>query len=103
MRRAVKYFSAICASIVMPRMCLSGEFFRCGSWLVSADVSVAELIEMCGKPCSQHVFSEDDRNEYGMKVGLWTTEIWRYDRGSTAAPMIVTIVNGQIRSIERGK
>jgi len=72
-------------------------------WLVSADMSVAELLEKCGEPSSQQISTEDDRNEYGAKVGIWTTEIWRYDRGSSSAPMIVIIVNGQIRSIERGK
>ena len=70
---------------------------------MSADMSVAELLEKCGEPSSQQISTEDDRNEYGAKVGIWTTEIWRYDRGSSSAPMIVIIVNGQIRSIERGK
>jgi len=88
---------------MLPRICMSDEFFRCGRWLVSADMSVAELLENCGEPSSQQISTEDDRNEYGAKVGIWTTEIWRYDRGSSSAPMIVIIVNGQIRSIERGK
>jgi hypothetical protein len=61
------------------------------------------LLEKCGEPSSQQISTEDDRNEYGAKVGIWTTEIWRYDRGSSSAPMIVIIVNSQIRSIERGK
>jgi hypothetical protein len=42
-------------------------------------------------------------NEHGVVVGTSKTEIWRYDRGSMAAAMIVTIVDGQIQSIERGK
>ena len=100
----MKYLSAMCALVVMlPRICPSDEFFRCGNWLVSTEMSVAELLEKCGKPSSQQASTEDDRNEFGAKVGTWTTEIWRYDRGSRAAPMVVTIVNGQIRSIERGK
>ena len=93
--------AAICALLVMvPRICMSDGFFRCGSWLVSADVSVAKLLEKCGKPSSQQVSTQDVRNEYGVKVGTSTTEIWRYDRGSRASPMIVTIIDGKIQSIE---
>jgi hypothetical protein len=99
----MKYALAICALLLtLPRPSMSDESFRCGRWVVSADTSVAELLKKCGKPTSRRVSTEDDL-DYGAKVGTWTTEIWRYDRGSRAAPMIVTIVNGQIRSIERGK
>jgi Protein of unknown function (DUF2845) len=100
----MRVITTICALLVMvPRTCMSDEFFRCGSWLVSADMSVAELLKKCGKASSQQVSTQDVRNVYGVKVGTSTTEIWRYDRGSRAAPMIVTIVDGQIQSIERGK
>jgi hypothetical protein len=96
--------AAMCALLVtVPGICASDEFFRCGSWLVSADMSVADLLKKCGKPSSQEVSTQDVRNEYGVKVGTSTTEIWRYDRGSRAAPMVVTIVDGQIQSMERGK
>jgi len=94
----------ICALLVTaPGICMSDGFFRCGSWLVSADMSVAELLKKCGKASSQRVSTEDVYAEGGYKVGTTTIEIWRYDRGSRAAPMIVTIVDGQIQSIERGK
>ena len=36
-----------------------------------------------------------------MKTGETTTETWMYDRGTQAAPMVVTIVDGRIKSIER--
>lgn len=88
---------------MVPGICRSDEVFRCGSWLVSADVSVAELLRECGKPSSQEVSTQDVHNEHGVKVATSTTEVWRYDRGSQAAPMVVTIVDGQIQSIERGK
>ncbi len=82
---------------------MSDEIFRCGSWLVSVDISVPELLKKCGKPSSQQVSTADVRNEHGARVGTSTLEVWRYDRGSRAAPMIVTIVDGQIQSLERGK
>lgn len=100
-RRAVEHVIATCALLAMlPGTSMADGFFRCGHWLVSAEMPVAELLKKCGKPSSQQVSTVDDRDEYGNKVGTWTTETWRYDRGSRAAPMIVTIVNGQIRSIE---
>jgi hypothetical protein len=95
---------AICALLpLVPRIAMSDEYFRCGNWVVSADLSVAELLSKCGKPSSEKVSTEDVRNVYGAKVGTSTTQVWRYDRGSRAAAMIVTIVDGQIRSMERGK
>jgi Protein of unknown function (DUF2845) len=100
----MKVVTTIYALVVMvPGTCMSDELFRCGSWLVSADMSVAELLEKCGKPSSQQVSTQDVRNFHGVKVGTSTTEIWRYDRGSEAAPMVVTIVDGQIQSVKRGK
>jgi len=38
-----------------------------------------------------------------IKNGETTTQVWTYDRGTRAAPMVVTIVDGRIKSIERKK
>jgi hypothetical protein len=38
-----------------------------------------------------------------LKVGETLIETWTYDRGTQAAPMVVTIVDGRIKSIERQK
>jgi hypothetical protein len=35
------------------------------------------------------------------KSGETLIETWTYDRGSTASPMVVIIVDGRIKSIER--
>ena len=86
--------------VLVPRICCSDGYFRCGSWLVSADMSVTELLQKCGDPTSKQSSTEDVHNFDGAKVGTSTTEVWRYDRGSRAAPMVVTIVDGKIRSIE---
>lgn len=96
--------AALCVLLVMvPGICLADGFFRCGSSLVSADISVADLVKKCGKPTSQTASTEDVRNEHGVKVGTSTTEVWRYDRGYSAPPMIVTIVDGHVQSIGEGK
>jgi hypothetical protein len=98
--------AAICALVTMatPKSAPCDELFRCGSWLVSSQTSVAELLQKCGEPSSRQVSTEDARAHVvgggTQKVGTTTTEIWRYDRGSK---MIVTIVDGTIQSIERGK
>jgi len=100
----MKAIVTICVFLfVAPAICVADETFRCGNWLVTADISVSELLNKCGKPTSQQVSQGEVRNEHGARVGTSTTEIWRYDRGSMAAAMIVTIIDGQIQSIERGK
>jgi hypothetical protein len=89
--------------VMVPSVCMSDGFFRCGTSLVSADISVAELLKKCGKPSSKEVSTHDVWKPHGVKADTSTTEIWRYGGGSRAAPMIVTITDGQIYSIEEGK
>jgi hypothetical protein len=96
----VKFAAAKCMLLVLaPGICVSDGYFRCGASLVSADMSVDELLKKCGDPSSKQSSTEDVHIFNGEKVGTSTTEVWRYDRGSRAAPMIVTIVDGRIRSI----
>jgi hypothetical protein len=81
--------------------------FRCGSWIASPDMSVEELVEKCGEPTHKSVETVDvyARTAAGgrVKTGTSTMETWTYDRGSQSFPMVVTIVDGRIRSMERGK
>jgi hypothetical protein len=84
------------------------ENFRCGKWIANEDLSVSELLTRCGEPVSRETRVEDvlSRNfNTGLmyKSGELTIETWTYLRGSGAAPMVVTIVNGKIKSIERRK
>jgi Protein of unknown function (DUF2845) len=88
---------------VIPNIGFGDDVFRCGNSLVSPQLTVGELVEKCGKPTSQESSTQDVLNLYHVKVGVSVTEIWRYDRGSRAAPMIVTIVDGKIQTMERGK
>lgn len=83
------------------------ETFRCGQWIASKDMSVEELLDKCGEPTSKSVEVIDvyaatpagGRNW----VGKSTIETWTYDRGSQAFAMIVTIVDGVIKTMERGE
>ena len=83
------------------------ETFRCGKWIASSAMSVPELNEKCGEPTSRTSKTEDvlaRNNNVGLmtKVGETTVETWTYDRGANPA-MVVTIVDGHIKSIDRQK
>jgi hypothetical protein len=87
---------------------LADENFRCGKWIASSDMSPAELAEKCGPPTFHESRTEDvrvrNRNTGLMeKTGETRIETWTYDRGTQAPPMIVTIVDGRIKSIDRAK
>ena len=79
------------------------EPVRCGNYIVSSEATVAELQEKCGQPTTQQVTEEEIRTPAGVGVsriiGTTVTEIWTYDRGSRAFKIVVTIVDGKIKSI----
>ena len=82
------------------------EAFRCGKWIVTSEMTVGEVISRCGPPASRKSHTEDvrvrNRNTGRMmKAGQTTIETLTWDRGTRAAAMIVTVVDGAIRSIER--
>src|SRR5690349_18964291 len=81
------------------------ESMRCGKWVVSETASTSEILEKCGEPQQKDVSNEDvyARNAagYSNKVGVKVTERWRYQRSSGVLPMLVTIVDGKVISIER--
>jgi hypothetical protein len=94
--------------LVLPFAASADESFRCGNWIASSDMSVGELIKKCGEPTSrkteiQDVTVRNRDNGLMVKVGETQIETWTYDRGSQAAPMVVKIVDGRIKSIDRQK
>lgn len=96
------------ASLLLVTTSAVGESFRCGQWIASTDMSVEELLEKCGSPSSKSV---EEIDVYGptvsgsgrVKRGTSTIEKWTYDRGSQSFAMVVTIVDGEIRSMERAE
>ena len=96
----------VMASLLSLANAAAAESFRCGQWIVSEDVSVEELLQKCGEPTekSSETFDVHGPTASGRrnKRGTTTIEKWTYDRGSQAAPMVVTIVDGRIKSMERG-
>jgi Protein of unknown function (DUF2845) len=102
--RTLKSCSGILLCLLVPALARA-ETFRCGKWLISAESSVAELTQKCGTPTARESKTEDikARNQFGLmiKTGETTTEVWTFDRGERAAAMVVTIIDGRIKKIER--
>ena len=99
---------AIGLIILLLPLVASAENFRCGEWIISEETTLSELTHKCGPPTSHESRTEDVRspNQYtggSVKVGETTIETWTYNRGPQAAAMVVTIVDGRIKSIERLK
>jgi len=83
------------------------ETFRCGQRIATPAMSVEELLEICGEPASKTVETVDvyARAAAGgrIRTGTSVIETWTYDRGSQSFPMVVVIVDGKIKSMERGR
>ena len=98
---------AVLFALVLFASQVQAEGFRCGQSLVSEDSTVEQVLAKCGEPTTRSVEVID---VYGpaasgsgrVKRGTSTIETWTYDRGSQSFPMIVTIVDGEIKSMERG-
>jgi len=84
----------------------AADTMRCGQWVINEQVNVAELLEKCGPSTDKDVKTEDvygpsDAGPGRIKRGTTTTERWRYDRGSQLFVMVVLIVDGKVKRIER--
>ena len=77
--------------------------FRCGHWLVNSETPLTALLTKCGEPTSRKVSTHDVFSSHGVNIGTTTVEVLRYERGSSANALIVTVVDGKIESIESGK
>ncbi len=99
-------------SMMLTGLLISGpaaaETFRCGQWIASPDMTVDELLEKCGEPTTKtvevvDVYGPGASGKGNIKRGTVATEKWTYDRGNQSFPMIVTIVDGEVQSMERGE
>jgi hypothetical protein len=103
-----RHIAAFVLACVAAGTATADETFRCGKWIVNSSLTPAELAEKCGPPTWHESRTEDVlvRNQNTglmMKTGESRIETWTYDRGTRAAPMVVTIVDGRIKSIDRKK
>jgi len=96
---------AIFLLALVPFSVSMADSMRCDKWVVNETVALGELIDKCGTPTSKTVSTEDVQavnaaTGASQKTGKKVTERWLYRRG-TQIPMVVTIVDGKIQSIER--
>lgn len=95
------------AAVLAASTAQAGETIRCGRWVVDETATVDELVQKCGEPASKRVVEDDVRvknpDNTRRTVGTTVTEYWTYDRGSRSFQILVTIVDGRIRSIERAE
>ena len=82
------------------------ENFRCGQWIVSSEMTLSELMGKCGQPSArdkrtQPVRARNRNNGLMVNAGETTIETLTWNRGSRAEAMVVTVVDGKIKSIER--
>ena len=101
-RRGVLAAIALAAAALPWGAAPAGELFRCGSWVVSAEMSVAELRQKCGTPTRRTVETQDVRTRAAagaVKVGETVVERWVYER-SRSSSMVVTITDGVITGME---
>jgi len=105
--RAMKLRLAVVVLPLLLPLGASAETFRCGKWIIDQDVTREALLQKCGTPTSRESRVEDVRapNVYtggNNKVGETVIETWVYELGAGKAPMVVTLVDGQVKKIERG-
>ena len=109
MRNLVANLACIVLSMLgLATPAVADASMRCGSWIVTSEATVEELINKCGEPATKDVSTADvyaagPQPNRSRKVGVTTTERWTYDRGPQAFRMIVTIVDGKLKSIDRAK
>jgi hypothetical protein len=102
-----RFCLAVSFALAASGVASADETFRCGKWIISSELSPAELAQKCGAPAHRDSRTEDvstrnRNNGLRVKVGETTIETWTYERGADAA-MVVTIVDGRIKSIDRQK
>lgn len=102
---AMKTRLMLAAFALLP-LAASAESFRCGKWIIDDETVLEELTQKCGMPTTRESRVEDVRapNAYtggNTKVGETVIETWTYDLGPGKSLMVVTIVDGRIKKIER--
>jgi len=96
----------IAAALAGAAVAHADEAFRCGKWVITSGMTLGEISSKCGEPASRTSRTEDvhvrNRNTgLMMKTGQTRTETLTWNRGPRAAAMVVTVVDGEVRSIER--
>ncbi|HZF15508.1 MAG TPA: DUF2845 domain-containing protein [Steroidobacteraceae bacterium] len=81
------------------------ESFRCGQWIITAELSVSEILGKCGEPASKTSEEVEVRGKVGtgsVSRGTSIVEKWTYVL-SSGAHYQVTIVDGDVQKLARVK
>lgn len=73
------------------------DTLRCGSRLVSTDMTAAEVIAACGEPSFRDVWSQDGAYGGGL---LGYAEEWTYNFGSSQLLRVLRFRNGRLQRID---
>lgn len=84
------------------------ESMRCGRWIIDSEVTLVDLVAKCGEPASKQIDTTEirQRNANGVGTrpgGTTTTELWFYERGPGSFTMVVKIVDGKVKSIDKAE
>jgi hypothetical protein len=97
--------SLLTLMLALSAVAANADSMRCGKWVVNEQSSPAEILEKCGEPQEKNITREDvlGKNALGnpIKLGVMTKEQWYYRPSSRSLPMLVTIMDGKVVSIER--
>ena len=84
---------------------VSADSMRCGKWVVNEASPVADIAAKCGEPRDKEISEHDVLGKnaagYPIKLGAQVIERWLYKLSPGSLPMLVTIVDGKVKSIER--
>jgi hypothetical protein len=95
-------------ALMLGAMPAGADSFRCGQRIATEDMTVEELLEACGEPTRRSVevvdvFGPNVHGAGNVKRGTSTIEKWTYDFGPQTLDMVVTIVDGELKEIERAQ
>lgn len=100
----MRFIAALAFVLALPAAATADEPLRCGNWVVTLPISLADLLSKCGAPAAKEVTTQDIRTGgraggASRASGTTTTEKWTYHSGGQSMPMIVIIVDGTVTKI----
>jgi uncharacterized protein DUF2845 len=94
----------IVLTLGLPTLALA-DYMRCGNSLVNEETPPPELLKKCGEPQRRESATEDvfavNAAGFRYKTGVQQIERWYYRRDAGSLPMVVTIIDGKMKSILR--
>jgi Protein of unknown function (DUF2845) len=93
------------AALLFSATALADETFRCGKWIITAELSLSEIEGKCGAPTSKTSEVVEVRGKVGtgsVSRGTSVVEHWVYVLGS-GAHYEVTVVDGDVTKVFRAK